>query len=93
MPTPRGPGARTGESRTAEADAWKQEFGQRLRGVRQAKGLTQESLAELVGVHRTYAGTVERGEQNVSLTNICQFAKALGVQPEALMPRLKASNG
>jgi transcriptional regulator with XRE-family HTH domain len=48
--------------------------------------LTQDELAELVGVHRTYAGTVERGEQNVSLTNICLFALALGVEPAALMP-------
>lgn len=81
-------GARPGKSKTKQAEAWKREFGHRLREARKAKGLTQEELAHCIDVHRTYAGTVERGEQNVSLTNICLLAQALGVQPADLMPRL-----
>lgn len=86
MAAARGPGARRGRSTTPEALRWKREFGERLRAAREEAGLTQERLAELVGVHRTYAGTVERGEQNVGLTNICEFALALGVEPADLMP-------
>ena len=51
------------------------------RGVqkrRQAKGLTQESLAELTGLHRTYICDVERGARNVSLSTLALLAYALG---------------
>jgi transcriptional regulator with XRE-family HTH domain len=51
-----------------------QQFGQRIRQLRTARGLTQEKLAELTGFHRTYIGMVERGERNLSLTNIAVFA-------------------
>ena len=50
------------------------------RGVqkrRQAKGLTQESLAELTGLHRTYICDVERGARNVSLSTLALLAYAL----------------
>ena len=70
FPRHAGPGARPGRGASPEAQVWKREFGRRLAEARRASGLTQEGLAERVGVHRTYAGTVERGEQNVSLTNI-----------------------
>lgn len=83
-------GARPGHTSSAEAQAWKQEFGDRLRAARKARGWSQERLAEVVGVHRTYAGTVERGEQNISLTNICEFARALGIQPGELMPVVRS---
>jgi len=55
-------------------------FGERVRELRQAKGLSQEELAFKSGVHRTYLGGIERGERNPSLKNISAIAEALGVQ-------------
>jgi transcriptional regulator with XRE-family HTH domain len=54
-------------------------FGARLRKVRTAKGISQEKLAELAGLHRTYVSSVERGSRNISLVNIDKLATALGV--------------
>ena len=55
------------------------QFGQRLRELRLAKGLSQEELAFKVGVHRTYLGSVERGERNPALKNIASIARALDI--------------
>jgi transcriptional regulator with XRE-family HTH domain len=59
-------------------------FGERIRTLRQNRGLSQERLAELAGVHRTYLSSLERGERNVSLDNIYAIAQALGVSPAEL---------
>lgn len=61
-------------------------FGQKLRKVRQEKGISQEKLAELASLHRTYVSGVERGERNVSLVNIERLSVALGVSMADLMP-------
>jgi transcriptional regulator with XRE-family HTH domain len=53
------------------------EFGRRVRERRLALGLSQEKLAELAGVHRTYMSEIERGERNVALINISRVARAL----------------
>lgn len=54
-------------------------FGDRVRALRSDRGLSQEKLAELSGLHRTYVSSVERGERNIALDNIHQIADALDV--------------
>lgn len=61
-------------------------FGKRLRTVREKVGISQEKLAELAGLHRTYVSTVERGLRNISIVNIERLASALGVTMAKLMP-------
>jgi transcriptional regulator with XRE-family HTH domain len=51
-------------------------FGQRVRRLREAKGWTQEELAEKADIHRTYLGGIERGLRNVALRNIAKIAQA-----------------
>jgi transcriptional regulator with XRE-family HTH domain len=59
-----------------------------IRRLRLAKRLSQEALAELAGIHRTYLGSIERGERNIAIDNICRIAWALGVKlPDLLTPR------
>ena len=55
-------------------------FGSRIRKFRHQKNLSQEELAELVGIDRTYVGGVERGERNLSLINIKKLSDALGIK-------------
>ncbi len=54
-------------------------FGEAVRELRRAKGLSQEALADLAEIHRTYIGDIERGARNVCLQNMTRIAKALGV--------------
>ena len=51
-------------------------FGERLKKLRE-KLYSQEQLADLAGVHRTYIGMIERAEKNITLCNIERIAKAL----------------
>lgn len=59
--------------------------GTNLRLHRQAKGLSQEDFAEALGVHRTYMGSVERGERNLSLRSVERLAEAIDVEPLELL--------
>ena len=54
-------------------------FGQRVRQLRQQKGLSQEDLGYETGLHRTYIGQIERAEKNITLRNIERVARELGV--------------
>jgi transcriptional regulator with XRE-family HTH domain len=54
-------------------------FGLALRQERERVGVSQDVLADLAGLHRTYIGSVERGERNLSLKNIAAIARALGI--------------
>ena len=53
--------------------------------VREKRGLTQEKLAELAGLHRAYIGQIERGEKNIGLRNLEKIARALGVEARDLI--------
>lgn len=59
-------------------------FGHRVRDLRQARGLSQEKLAEIAGLHRTYVSSLERGQRNIGLDNILALAAALEVSPAEL---------
>ena len=54
--------------------------------MRLRAGVSQEKLAELAGLHRTYLSSVERGLRNISLINIGRLAQALNVSPADIMP-------
>lgn len=55
----------------------RQVFAANVRKLRRERGLSQEGLAELCELHRTYVGSVERGERNVSIDNMERIAVAL----------------
>jgi len=59
-----------------------------IRAYRGQENISQEKLAEICGLHRTYVGSVERAERNVTLSTLSVFAKALNVSvPELLTKR------
>lgn len=54
-------------------------FGSHVRRLRTERGWSQEGFADRAQLHRTYVGSIERGEQNISLENIARLAATLGV--------------
>lgn len=63
-------------------------FGERVRGLRQGTGLSQEAFAERCGLDRTYISSIERGKRNVSLENLKVLARALNVSLSQLLEGL-----
>jgi transcriptional regulator with XRE-family HTH domain len=59
--------------------------GQNLRAYREKRGLSQEAFAEVLGVHRTYMGSVERGERNLTLKSVERIAAKLDLEPLVLL--------
>ncbi len=59
----------------------KQQFGEQVRELRKSAGFTQEELADAAELDRSYVGSVERGERNLSIENVCRLALAIGVSP------------
>jgi transcriptional regulator with XRE-family HTH domain len=62
-------------------------FGRAVREARVTNGISQEELAARSGMHRTYVGGVERGERNLSYTNLLRLADALGLTLSELQQR------
>jgi bamHI control element len=65
------------------------QYGQIVRELRLSKNISQETLADLCSLHRTYISDVELGKRNVSLENIEKIAKALGVSLTKLFERIE----
>ena len=65
-------------------------FGDAVRKIRQRRGISQEKLAELAGIHRTYIGDVERGTRNLALVNMTRIAKALGLRLSELIREMES---
>jgi transcriptional regulator with XRE-family HTH domain len=60
-------------------------IGRNLRAYRQARGLSQEAFAEVLGYHRTYMGGIERGERNLTLQSVERIAASLEEDPLSLL--------
>ena len=67
------------------ASKFKITFGQTIRERRLAMGYSQEDFADIVGVHRTYQGAIERGERNISIENMLKIAAACNVKLSTLI--------
>lgn len=65
-----------------------QDFGSKIRNLRQQAGLSQEELASRANVHRTYVGMVERGEKNATLITLLRIAAALEADVACLVEGL-----
>jgi len=61
-------------------------FGSKMQKVRQSKGITQEELAGMLSMHRTYIGLIERGERNPTIRTLYKIAKALKIKASELLP-------
>ena len=59
--------------------------GLNIRRIREDKGLSQEKLAEIADLHRTYIGQIERAEKNIGIKNLEKIAQALGIEPVLLL--------
>ena len=65
-------------------------YGQAVRKIRLEKGISQEMLADLSGLHRTYMSDVELGKRNVSLENIDRIASALDVSISEIFKQIES---
>ncbi len=63
----------------------KSKFGKKLKEIRIERGLSQEELASICHLHRTYISDIERGERNVSIENVEKIANALEIVPSELL--------
>ena len=64
-------------------------FGEVIRELRKGLNLSQEKLADIADVHRTYIGMIERGERNITLENIQKLSKALNTPMKLIFERLE----
>jgi len=73
---------------SVEAAMWDlaKELGKRIREIRKLKRISQEALALMCRVDRSYMGRIERGEVNLTIEKLYQIAESLGCEPAALLP-------
>ena len=64
-------------------------FGANVRTLRKAKGLSQEALAYACNLHRTYIGSIERGERNISIDSMERIAAVLGVEVSEMLRKMQ----
>lgn len=76
------------QSYSANEQAVMRKLGVRVRQLRDERNVSQERLAELANIHRTYISSIERGQQNISLTILIRLADSLGVSLETLFTDL-----
>jgi transcriptional regulator with XRE-family HTH domain len=62
------------------------ELGKKIRVARKLRGISQENLALMCRVDRSYMGRIERGEANLTLEKLYQVAQSLDCEPSALLP-------
>ena len=67
--------------------AVRHQFGETIRQERLTQNISQEDLAEKCGLHRTYIGSVERGERNLAIENIVKISSALGLKASELLKK------
>lgn len=65
-------------------------FAMRLKSERMSRGLSQEELAHLAGLHRTYIGSIERLERNITIDNMERLAQAMGLDIADLLQPVDA---
>jgi transcriptional regulator with XRE-family HTH domain len=70
-------------------DEFQGKLGLRIRRLREKRGYTQESFADLCGLHRNFMGAVERGRQNLTLKSLRIISKGLGVSMAKLLSGLE----
>ena len=64
-------------------------LGRAIRKLRTKKGLSQEALADLANIHRTYIGDVERGTRNIALLNMVRIARSLDISLSRLIAEME----
>jgi transcriptional regulator with XRE-family HTH domain len=69
----------------ADSKSLRATFAKNIRRIRNSLELSQEALADVAGLHRTYIGSIERQERNVSIDNIEKIAAALKVKADTLL--------
>ena len=67
-------------------------LGATIRSARKAKGHSQEALAELADIDRSYMGGIERGEHNLAIMNLIKIANALGINASYLLVKTEISS-
>lgn len=70
-----------------DADGVLEGIGRAIRACREAKGLSQEALADAAGMDRSHMGRIERGERNLTVLNLLRIAAALDDLPSALLSK------